>query len=390
MQKFNNNQMVPIQYQVIDVLRSYGISESTIIELIENALDEILEHKYRIIAHLYIIIDMYYDKSKCWSSKELIKYNTKKWVISLYYVDKETIASSAKSYIQENLNCWTIDFTKYDKNKLQDIIKFLRLTLGSNQNLNCSNIIEIEKIVETTTKLNLQDFKVSYSDYKNTSNGPTSISGGSKMMNKLHNTNRYQEKSLPNLKEEVEFFNYMSTELEIIPEQKNICQQFWSLYKSSKTLNCNSVKLRSKNVHYLYIIKLVTGLPHFSLTEAIMKSEYYSDKVNIELLCDLSNGKLHKTLEMSFDNFFHKTSNSCFLHYKRDHEENKRLKIKYEKEIIEESFKGNDELLKRVNMLINLKITDYITCQNNLYKLIKKEGIKITKKDVTKFIKRYY
>jgi hypothetical protein len=78
------------------------------------------------------------------------------------------------------------------------------------------------------------------------------------------------------------------------------------------------------------------------------------------------------------------------LKYRDNHEENKKLKIKYEPEILSRKYSTNKKLWSRIEKLMELELRDYTTAQDMLYSLIKKEGLKITKKEISNYIMRYY
>jgi len=106
------------------------------------------------------------------------------------------------------------------------------------------------------------------------------------------------------------------------------------------------------------------------------------------LLFNNIDNKLHKNIELSFDKFFSSFGSSVDIKYKKNHENNKKVKL-----MIDEG------LYNRISVFANskkmLKIKNLINEHDNytkdlIFNILHNEDIKLTKKEIEQYIIRHY
>jgi hypothetical protein len=386
-----------------------------------NCEKTLQEHRYIIVGHFYYIIDNICYVSSVPVSKEsekelkkhsyVLKDKFKDFVFNLYYDSQEQILKDSKGYINELLSPFgitSIDYKKYDSNVLNDIIKFIKM---SNNN---DKVIMLSKSTFKTQEGQGQgqgpkcrcycipcvcsDDKnnYSYSDSTRVSYGSTQIvisSVNDFSLIKLHNKNKFQEK-YENNKEEVDFMNFMFSKLCLQKIHEESIKKLWLSYKISKIKEHN-VKIRNKNVHFLYAIKIVTCIPYEDIIKNVYSSSIYIKKINLEMLCDAVTHKIHTSIETSFDNFFNSYESICVKEFKKNHDYNKQAKFSINDSFYSELLDVTGKIIDNDTRVIlknkiNIVLTENINVKNNIYFILKSYEIKMTKKDLDSFIKKYY
>jgi hypothetical protein len=407
---------------------SNKLDNKSVQSLLYSCYEEIMEHKFRIVAHLFYIIDLYIKGTKY---TKLLKNKVKKWIYELYYDSRLGVIQKSKEYIQDQLKTFgveIIDFNTYDIAKIIHIQEFLRLEYNNanveNIEISESNgseessgsdeisgsaghdeglegtvdVTKIKKCFCNTSPCCCDNYKkVSYSDYKNSSFGATNIINASKPLSKLHNSTKFQERQEVN-REELEFNNYLYNGLCVANDLRIKINNVWNLYKEFKINDSCNIKIRNKHIHFLYLLKLVTCFSYQKIFSIISVSSLYLSKVKINLLCDLGSNKLHVSIENSFDKFFgsfYSENIDDVNTYKNNHIENKKAKYKIDDRLYDNlmDFSGkpiNDLLLQKVKKRIEKDLVNNCFLQNIIYDIFKSEKIKVTKKEIHGYVIKYY
>ncbi len=392
--------------EIINVLKKY-IDNGSINELLLNCYKTVLEHKFKIIAHFYFLIEKYVSFDKVF----LLKNISKKWVLDLYYENYEVVVQESKKYIKELIlkNCSIIedcfDFS-YDKEKVTNTTEFLKLQYekgsvvdNSEQEKQYIKDCSCNHVPCTCIEEERNKNKYSFSDSKNASFGSTNLTFShnnyeSRSLLKLHNKTKYQEKyqqKYDNNKEEVEFIDYFFRQNNFSGPEKLDINKMWTSYKTSKMKENNGIKIRNKNIHFLYICKIVTNISYENILQCVSKSSHYTKKINLNMLYNFDTYKLHTNIESSFDKFFSSVDSVCVYEYKKNHEENKKIKYIVDDNIYNKFANAREDKIQRIKKKISFELTNPTNLtKNNIYDTIREEGLKITKKDIELFVKRVY
>jgi hypothetical protein len=378
--------------ELVKILKDRGFSEHDIKNLVSDFYEkEVLENKFKVLAHLYILIDRY---TKDYKLNEKNKYITKKWIYELYYEGSGELVTQSKKFIVDLLGPDIgIDFS-YDNDILQELILFLKMDYNSIG----TKVYIAEKeytTMSTVCTVCITDpcccrtalDKCSFADFQNVTVGSTHVNivlKEDKKLVSLHSANKYQQKRDYN-KDEIDFIDYIQTSLNLTKIEKTSVNNFWNIYKRSKFKDAVSIKIRNKYVHFLYVLKLVLCCEYARIFEPIFVSSVYYNRIKLCMLCNQSSFKLHSGIEVSFDKFFSSHDSAPVFCYRANHEENKVLKIKLGPkfdDIIDES--KIDKVKRRIANEIK------VLSKDSLYDILKSEGLKVTKKQIEECILKYY
>lgn len=441
--------------KIIEIYRKHNYSNENINDILITIYEDIIKHKFMIIAHFYYIIDYYKDNKGSEDAeghknhnKTVLKYmpdylkkKCKKWVMDLYYDNKDSVVSKSKEFVVNLLKPYditNIDFNNYDYAKILETINYLELDFNNSNNgsNNNKNIKSVMKKTETTKsepepeseseqqvqeqepeivqKSNTeylknicgvcytvpcccsQNIKCSFSDYKNISNGPTGISSTTDHnLIKYHNKTKYQQK-YDNNTEEVEFVDHCTKFFNFSKTENEKIKSMWRSYKDSKIREFSNIKIRNKNIHYLYVVRLVTCVPYDKIMLCITNSFMYK-KIQIDMLCNNETNKLNSNIEISFDKYFSSFESLEYYEFKNNHENNKKLKVTINKNIYNNLIEKKtgtvltlSEKIDKIKRKIDYEIINGQINKNIIYEILKNEGIKITKKEVDTNIIKYY
>lgn len=352
-------------------------NDDDIIDILYNIyIDVYLKNINTILAHMYYLIDKSHDvdisslKNKC-----------KNFVYSCKLDDN--LVAKSKLFLKKLLNDESLDFINYDSDTIDKYVSFLMLYKDKDK-----KFISLKNYEKNENDAMI---KPSYSDYKNLFFGSATymVSKNNKIVKIRYYNNLNENVQKKDNKYENDFINYVINVLNLHSYENEI-KDFWSFYKNCKSNKLykkdkDHKKIRNRYIHFLYIIKLVTNITFNQIKNIIYLSIY---NIDLSLLFNNIDNKLHKNIELSFDKFFSSFGSSVKNTYKKNHENNKKVKLLID-----------DNLYVRISVFVNskkvLKIKNLINEHENynkdlIFNILQNEDIKLTKKEIEQYIIRHY